>query len=1818
MNPTGKGNPYCHRQSNCLYSRVLALLVCALALFYGAFPAIAAEPDEPAAKLDRSTLNANQSALLTVKAFGRYAITATSKQGVELQALDRMSGAGPRNGEPGVQDGRLDLFLDRGETKILTRAANNGKVTLAAHAFRELQHPVPLLVEHRLERASLKDFEQRSYWIDIKEKRVVALEAAGRHLADLRLWRDGTWLLDATPKMAPGQANPGQPLLVARLTAELEPGLYLLTAYGGASQVWTEASAETPFLLRFGIPTLAPAMRQRFTMSEFGVDRFLVPKGPNFFRLELPVAQTASLQVDRYVEATPFESGGASATIDKRALPPAVELTSNNENGTRLVSIGMEAGQSYVLQHFASDTTHIQGDGEYWIGTIQAGDLEDSVGTSAILTRTENNRYAYLASQVPELVANTANSTWRRRFNLLDELTLFIKLPQTGKIRVDGSGADARYRFEPLLLSRPADYKSPPWRESGQVFELDAGFYVLNIKPETKGILDLKLSLGGGASADTPMAAATVARFAPVTLEHRSSYTVHLNRQPGVATGVVLRRLPIDLDQALPVSQRPGEALSIPVRVSEHGSVHALTEDGGALDIALDNGKTGSDIEVEAGLYKVLIKGAGKAQNFSLGFRPSRLASATPLPPMPDARLAGLPKFPVVAPDQPRYLHQQRNSGAVQSVRVDKPGLYRFESSGLLDTGGTVRTRINPALFSEAGNGIGRNFLIQRYLREGDYQLSVDTRGETAGHLGIHLAHSEVLDGGELREGQAARAMLPSAHAIAYRFRIAQRGNYHLQTLGLGRKFEIRLEDEGGWPLGDPVRGGDLTQIFETGNYRLLVLPQTAEARVLTRLERIAEPIRHQGHGPHRIALESTIAHTWVETAKDGKGARAKDARPPDQWEFALPAPADVTVTIDNDMEATLIGALDPKRAPLAALDAKRAWRGRLAAGRYLLLAKNSRLNNHVPYSLAVRATQLLAGQSRSVTAPASLMLSVGADGLVELESFGASDVRARLQDSAGEVIAQNDDRSDNWNFQIARRLAPGEYTLLIDPVNAKSAQTTVSMFTPSEITEKPLVLGSNVEIKDAKVHIYPLQLAAERNFLLASAKSSDVVGMALEGEVANASGAGNAWLGLGDTMSKNPTLALPLPAGGERFKSYRLRCWSVSRRSLQVTVRAVAATLPPVAESQWLHGAGIAPVAVDDSLPGVRAAMIALARPGVFRIRGDLAHLQWSNSGARTAQGQRGAVLAASGKYLWLVGEDQKPGETLAAERLRLPTGEQEFLRLDLMAGQTATIDLQPASQGPSLTLARARAGQPGIGLGPNADATPSGLMPGEAVAVAFAGTTAASVWNAQDQGALEVDVRQVPFQQAAPQTLGFGLGDGTLRSRQALPFKLPGGALRIRLALAPMQAAVLMKHGVPQSTHWSGAEPLYEALSTDADQLWLLNADAQAANYSIEIAPESGKTEAAQAMKPGDLLERNLSTAGRLRIPIEIPFGAAKANPAEQYTIRVRGNAQALWQEHGGRVASGANITIRASGVLSLQHQPGTLIAWLEAPAAPKGTQSAENPPTQAANSIFQWFKTVQETSVKPPQVVTLRGKQQALSLNLEKAAMLHIRTSVPVVTQFVVERQMPQTDAHLFGANVNLLVPAGPSRLVLRAVGADSLSGVVTVLATPVIELREGAGPEVLLAPGGARLFGFEIKQRQTIGIGVRASADIVRSVLYDERGVAQAEGVVQMPTLVAGRYYIAIELPPDSAPVRVRPILLGINKPDTRPPLDILRRYVESKDGEALLYIPPAPSVTETPETPGEPQDESEAEAKPEPEPTAEPEPEPEPEPAADPP
>src|SRR6185503_19851987 len=137
----------------------------------------------------------------------------------------------------------------------------------------------------------------------------------------------------------------------------------------------------------------------------------------------------------------------------------------------------------------------------------------------------------------------------------------------------------------------------------------------------------------------------------------------------------------------------------------------------------------------------------------------------TPLPPLPDTARAAIPEFPQLVPGTPQFLDLERQRSATFKLVVPKPGLYELATTGLLATEAEVRTRTVPRLDGGEENGVGRNGSVRQYLREGDYQLTVKSRGGSQGYLGVTATRTNLKQGGFLTNLVPARVTLVPGQA---------------------------------------------------------------------------------------------------------------------------------------------------------------------------------------------------------------------------------------------------------------------------------------------------------------------------------------------------------------------------------------------------------------------------------------------------------------------------------------------------------------------------------------------------------------------------------------------------------------------------------------------------------------------------------------------------------------------------------------------------------------------------------------------------------------------------------------------------------------------------------------------------------------------------------------------------------------------------------------------------------------------------------------------------------------------------------------------
>jgi hypothetical protein len=1721
---------------------------------------------EPPAALEASSLPAagRQTALLNISRFGRYSVLAASAQGTALQLVDRMAGPGDIAGITGEKDGRLDAFLERGQYQIVTLGDKRatGTVRLDLRPFVERNQPQPpQLMEFRLIEDQLRDFEQLSYWIEVRQLQRIVLEAAGRSLADLRLWKDGAWLVDAQPVTQVVYPKEGQPLLDCRLSVMLDPGLYLLSAYGGPAQPWSEESKMYPFYLRQGIPRLDVAGRRRMAVSPFGRDRFLVPGPATYFRLELPEALPAQLRAGWFRQENPFEVSGNGVEISKKSVPPVGEVyVQGRPNEDHIVEIAAEAGQPYVLQQFEIKYVQsFQGSNEYWISTIHSGYAADSVDATAIISsvvRDAQSRSELVSAQTVEI---GAKEYWHRRVNLLAETNLFVHVKDTGVYQLVCQGADAQYQVLPFWIDRRQVGMANQQKPCGTNYDLEAGYYVLRIFPVRKGIADLLLrptglldsilsSVGWAKSVPiTPSRGST--RFARLPLDQNRNYTVLVNQQPEVKTGIILRSLPLDLTNPLYIEQEPGEALSVPIKPGEPGTLRAEAEDGTSLEISLDGGPWGTAIPVDTALHTASVRHGQKvAVRYSLAVVPKRLDTQTALPPVSPQTLAALPKFPVITDAAPHFGDLKQEQNATYLLQADKAALYQLQSTGLLATAGNLRSRTNPSFVRKSQNGVGRNFSLQQYLREGDYQITVKTEGESAGHYGLELVRTPVRNGGFLTSRIPARATLEPGQAIAYYFKITTPGEFRVRAIGEGRLFRCRLEDKDGWPVLVPDIQADISRHFTPGQYRLVVLPEVTTARVVAQIEPTARQRRFKGHGPHALRLAESINHVWMEPDNDA-------ARTPDQWDFVAPAPLETRIELSGEMQADLM-RMDAFGAAtkIAGVMPGRGWKGNLDAAKYRLNVTAMRKNNRVPYRIAVWPTELVAGLSRDVEAPVSVPVSVGSASLVEISSFGSDDVQARLYDSQGKLIAANDDRPDDWNFQISRVLPSGRYRLDVDPGGKSQAKTTVSILTPPEEAQPALVLPAQLKpVLKKSVLVYPIPAFSSPALLTAAVESNENVGLAIELR------RNGVWQVLAGRSDRSPRVQIPLGTTDTNEK-YRLRLWSLDRREMRVGLR-VESTQPQMATDSQLETGILIPPGVAGAAPV--AVRVKLDRAGVFQVEEgagaalDSAAL-FSAALHEACQPANEKRVIAWGDEVWIAiaaTQNSTAPLTIRARRLMLSSASSNPLQLAMRNEGKILLDLEPERGGAVLLLASSQQGQPAVqllerGHRPTATLQNIAIAPrGSASALMNAQAPEAAVWAATPEtGGLDVRLKSYSFPkvEAAPWPDN---GDGKLDGMRAVSYSLAAGPKRLHLALGEATVAVLSKGNEIEGVHWQGGEAFSASMDTAADRLTLFHTRQEEDRYTVDSVPLRPE-DRLLPLAPGAPYEHKYLRSGieRMVIPALADAGSAPVS------LHVRGSADTVtFFGNDGQVLRGTDLAVAASGgMLEIKHQPGWLLSWLDA----KGRE------VQGLWPVAPDLAKAETLSL--PSVRRLRGSMTIFQIKADKPVLLHVRMAASSVSLLKRPSGEAQVDVHQEGTMLDAYLPEGTSQVCLRAIGGAELSTAAEFTASQVTSIGEGLGPEVLLAPGDARLFSFEVKQPGLVGIGVRASADVVESELFSGNGKSLGKGTVQKANLQPGIYLLSIKAPAHCEPVRARAAVVGIVPPGLDPPEDVVRKYFEPEE------------------------------------------------------
>lgn len=1735
------------------YQKQIAALTAAAPAPASAAPpaALAQTPPQPgpAVTLEAAQLPAagRQTTYLSLDAPAWVTVQTESATGVALKLVDMIAGPLGAAGDAGQRDGRIDALLDRGRYKLILTGAEktDGSVTVTARSATELQAPAVPLAQAAGDSltTSLGDGQQRSYWITVGTE-PLAILATGRALADLRLWRDGTELAPLTPDIRLADSAPGKPQRVLSLTGNLPPGRYKLTLYGGAPVRWTDGSAEMPAALRLAPQRLTTLDFRAGTIGPMGIEQAIVPAEVDFARIELPAVAPVRLSA----RGLSTGQGTGFAEITRLTRRPVADMSFAPDPGGTLITVEGAPGQAFTLANLtrvSAETRLPTAKAAHLITLLDAAPGSGGFPLTAF------------SSEYDKLLASTA-----QRLSLRDGLrssltldgreTLYVQITEAGRYRLKTQGVPHFWSLYPAN-----SYEAAPNSPSG-AFDLEAGLYRLSLRPSTAKTGPVDVSFSGEEATGTPTApvsARLLSMLVPEPPTGTYNYPLVTTAERASApAGMAIYPLPLKLAATAPVllGLAPEQSFDLPLAPVAAGTLSVSDDSGKPMPFQLDGKPATGKAALAAGAHKLTVKNTNSAP---LGLRLVLETRASAPQPPNGGETPAPPAYPRLTAGQAYALDLSGTDPRRFDLLVEEAGLYRIETQGRLAVQARLRTLLLPYLARAAENGPGHNAVLEQYLRAGRYQVDLTALRKTQGRVGLSLSRAALAEGERLVPNSPARVALARGTGAILPFTIPKRGTYDLHVLSLADPIAFRLEDADGWPLlplGHATEslgaaGRLLTVTLDAGDYRLVLLPPALPARAVVRLTPQTEsPPAPQGHGPHPLALNGSQDFRWLEPAQPD------EPRTPDQWDFTLPGPTRLTLALTDGMTGDVQREEGGSFKSVGQISAALPFDATVAGGRYRLSVTALARNNRLGYRLTSTTAELLPDQPRRVLLPTRQSFSLETPQTVRLASYGTQDVRATLRDADGQIVAEADDRLNDWNFVLVRALPAGRYTLTAEAVKSPPAGADPAAMPEGESSaeQEPSYseegeAEASPETPEAAPALDPrpsplAQLAAGAVELslthlpetavpplaLAPGESQTVPVTGTQILLPLKTGTGavridaapgpelllslerqrapeGPWDTLGQASSAAPQLALLPEAGGV----YRLRIVPLS--GSEAAGRTVALRALDLPAQTMTDGPRFTPL---DGLP-LAAARLTVPGGTALDLGSVPTGLTALSGGDGLAQAVAAPVLLPAGEDLWLF----RPTTDSAPLTVKpLAPARDEPLVLRPSGPVTLATGAVPDGK---LVLWQADApqGQPLLALGGAA-----GLFPGASLATGPDARVRLTALGAAPMPLITLTrhVLDKPLQMDGKAAAV----SPSIPPRGSLDLLLPSGSKRLTLDLPAGVTAEA--EGLPLLGR-TGVPAAYQ-LETKADRLRLYNLTAAPAQAAVRQLPAPDPRLTVTAKQS---FKRFLPAAGTLVLTVEAAPGQS---------LRIEG-ATAVWQGANGQVLRGSRLAVAGPGVLTLDHTAGLVAVWLDGPGANLWPDS----PPQA---------------VSLPKSLPLSGPAQALKLALTEASLLHIRSTAPVIAGLRSGEGAETVRLFPTGADWYRYLPPGPVDLHLAAAQDGGLSGSLDLTVSPVTPVQDGLSAPVPLAAGESRAFAFTVPRAGKIGVGVKALRDPAAVRLLDAKGSVIGDGLVQYRTLAPGAYVLEVAAPADTA-LTVQAAVVGIALPDRGPPPDVRQAYLE---------------------------------------------------------
>jgi len=1640
--------------------------------------------------LSRSAIGPNdpRETILAVQARCRVSFTATGPAGLSFAFVDRMRGVYLSGALDETGKGRADLSLEKGEYKARfgadpgpARGAAAGTVSLAAVTFRETMgnDPAawPMVSEGDFRTEKLGDRETFSCWLPADGFRPLEIDVAGRALADVELWKDGQYRVDADFQRSSAGSAKGRPLNRFRTSFNAEKGLYLLKVHGGPPLVWTATNdPATPLYVRSGIKLLPQGSRIEAKVSPFGEDLYRTSGAP-YARIWLPAPAEASLRVAGYSPGARASFSGAGSLRGEKDARRSI-IASVPDKG--LVAVAAEPDTAYVFEAFTdasragmfyrpADPDEIKG-GMLRIGSVI--DDEPGMEPCAIVYIEEGEGAArktrILAENLPR-VGGSSSFSQAANFMNSGVATAFVKLEDMGTYRViEGKNSTGRglYRLTPLdefLYGSGKRRGQNPAPKSGAL--LTPGYYVLEIEADKLGYLEFAVvkDLGKPADFSSKGLAARKPEFtwtqSPGLREAEASLL--LSKAPERQWFASFARFPIESEGGVSVSLEPGRMQEFSV-YAEWPMVAQLSGQGLLWTMG---GKVVSDgATVPVGETKVSVRNGGK-ETVTAAFR------SLPMP--RDVRKPSIQELGEgmdrVEPGKAAFADYERSSSRPYVLKVPRPALYRIETTGRLATSLSLRSAAHGVLFSAERNGGGRNALLQAYLNPGSYVLKAGTIGQSAGRAGLSAREAPSPEQALLAPGAIDRRVLPADEVAIFDFTVKEPGTFSIASIGMGRSFPIRLEDSDGFPV---YTGSGSTRLFlNAGGYRLFSLAADAETwRVtLVRLIESASP-RRDASGAVILAINQQASGYY----------RAKNG--PDRYRFSVPAPLKASLRLDASLSATLTGASGKRELPPSD-------RGSLvlAEGEYELSVRPKDPDDELPYSIAIYTSILAPGipveGSANDRSESSYEVSVPREGLYELWSLSGVDVACRLMRPDGTLAASSDDRRADWNFQVTAQLSPGTHRLLVSAFSGSGpVELRLDELKPRELARASPGWEGKADVGSEGVRLALDTKAAEGLFDLRASSEAPVDLLLYKGEKLLAEG-------------RNRIL-IPL----RKSSAYVLYARSpVQTQAALSFLKAEEATASAGSRMDFKAGKAYRisnPERLSSRVSSGEGFLFSPAMEAPCEAVGEKAFCSAGTTGwawAGTAAAAEPETLAPEGAAFYeFDGTDQ-------AFRLSSPDAA-VLVTADTNGAFRCGVSASPADKPEPETYSWSAMGVFSEGsaalLPPGAWRVRAwdgeGLPPGELDPPRGAGVSLASF----------------PVDAAKPLSLG---DDAVLVVPQ-------GRALSVELPACRLEA--ILAEGIVIGA-WSGKAPLACRSALDGKAIvslplqksTLLVANAGRGAASVRLRAFAAAAESALELKEGKPFESADIPRGGIVLSVVPRDGQVLCVAGEAAEGEFLASTGAFGRlSASGRSGEFDSIPAR-EGQLVLRSRGGYARAWLASPGK-------------------EYEGLVEASSSAPKQIAgssALSGKAESFRFKVDSPCYVDVSLAGPGVLSLQRDGKPLGTDATGERDDLRVFAYATPGeyRVFARPLAGKALSDSIRVSRIDPVAVNEETGAAArFIAPGESQAFALSVKAKGKIGVAVASDIEGLDASLYSPSQAELGRGPVMFPTLEPGDYVLVV--------------------------------------------------------------------------------------------